>query len=83
MQLEKEQEAEAAVVDGGITSPPAAAHGNSECGTTEKISICLRTLIKTVIKTLPAAAAAAAAVVAAAAAAVVAASDTVCSRPVP
>ena len=41
MQLEKEQEAEAAVVDGGITSPPAAAHGNSECGTTEKISICL------------------------------------------
>ena len=41
MQLEKEQEAEAAVVDGSITSPPAAAHGNSECGTTEKISICL------------------------------------------
>ena len=41
MRLEKEQEAEAAVVDGDITSPPAATHGNSECGTTEKISICL------------------------------------------
>ena len=41
MQLKKKQEAEAAVVDGGITSPAAAAHGNSECGTTEKISICL------------------------------------------
>ena len=47
MQLEKEQEAEAAVVDSSITSPPAAAHGNSECGTTEKISICLMGIEKT------------------------------------